>query len=272
MTYELLDTLQYLICCEELDDPKGGGEPVMFIFQATGEGWFRTTKGWSWKWQVRFLRHPKRLKLRRRHPKRRGTRKLLTMSSGFDLCNKKTMMQKHEPLVTRNILNGCSLVLYARWHGQDAIRKLARPPDEAAVIKSALEWFGLSTVQKKNWSEPITWQFCLEEWWEYDQQFLSGACPAHVRRVLAELVDVRQKQLIRRYECGLQVEHFLINTELIANTHPSSLDQHGWFFCLRDSSASLFAWLGVWVFVCAGKEFARRYMEQYEVLFVMILK
>lgn len=45
MTYELLDTLQYLICCEELDDPKGGGEPVMFIFQATGEGWFRTTKG-----------------------------------------------------------------------------------------------------------------------------------------------------------------------------------------------------------------------------------
>ena len=42
------------------------------------------------------------------------------------------MMQKHDPLVT-NILNECSLVLYdlhaCRWHVQDAIRKLARPPD-----------------------------------------------------------------------------------------------------------------------------------------------
>ena len=71
---------------------------------------------------------------------------------------------------------------------------------------------------------------------------------------------------------GRTVEHCLINIELIANTHPSSLDQHGWLFCLRDSSASLFAWLGVCVFVCAGKEFARRYMEQYEVLCVMIVK
>ena len=209
------------------------------------------------------MRHPKRLKLRRWHPKRRGTRKLLTMSSGFD-CNKKTMMQKHEPLVTRNILNGCSLVLYARWHGQDAIRKLARP---------GLAWFGLSTVQKKTdqslsldssvskSGENMTSSSCLELALHMSGEFL-----------LSLLMFDKSNYIIRRYECGLQVEHYLINIELIANTHPSSLDQHGWLFCLRDSSASLFAWLGVWVFVCVGKEFARRYMEQYEVLFVMILK